>query len=312
MRLLVVNAGSSSVKLRVIDDHDVVIASRDLGALIDLEPTALVDAISSLGPFDAVGHRIVHGGLRYTAPVVVDARVLGDLRELVDLAPLHQPAGLAALDAVARVAPDVPAVACFDTAFHATLPAAASTYAIPDEWRRLGVRRFGFHGLAHAVREPEGRGAAAPPAGGAARRARAISAPGASVAAVAAGISVDTSMGFTPLEGLVMATRSGSVDPGAILWLQTHEGLSAELVGDRLEHESGLFGLAGTSDMRVVLDAAEAGEEASGLAIDVYVHRLRREIGAMAAAMDGLDALVFSGGVGERAPTLRARTRSRA
>ncbi len=306
MRLLVVNAGSSSVKLRVIDDDDVVIASRDLGALIDIEPTALVDAVSGLGPFDVVGHRIVHGGLRYTAPVVVDARVLGDLRELVDMAPLHQPAGLAALDAVARVAPGVPAVACFDTAFHATLPAAASTYAIPDEWRRLGVRRFGFHGLAHAYASQKAAELLHRPLA----RLRVVTChlgSGASVAAVLAGISVDTSMGFTPLEGLVMATRSGSVDPGAILWLQAHEGLSAELLGDRLEHESGLFGLAGTSDMRVVLDAAEAGEEASGRAIDVYVHRLRREIGAMAAVMDGLDALIFSGGVGERAPTLRAR-----
>ena len=306
MRILVVNAGSSSVKLRVVDDRDAVIASQDLEAMNEVDPTGLVDAISDLGEFDAIGHRIVHGGLGYTASVLVDERVLGDLRELVDMAPLHQPAGLAALDAVARVASDVPTVACFDTAFHGTLPAAASTYAIPDDWRSLGVRRFGFHGLAHAY---------------ASRRAaellqRPITAlrivtchlgSGASVAAVAAGISVDTSMGFTPLEGLVMATRSGSIDPGAIVWLQAHEGLSAELVGDRLEHESGLVGLAGTSDMRTVLASAEAGDEASRRAIDVYVHRLRREIGAMAAAMDGVDALVFSGGVGEHAPILRAR-----
>lgn len=306
MRILIVNAGSSSVKLRVVDDHDEVLASRDLGALNDLEPTALVDAISSLGAFDAVGHRIVHGGLRYTVPVVVDDRVVRDLRDLVNLAPLHQPAGLAALDAVARVAPDVPAVACFDTAFHATLPAAASTYAIPDEWRRLGVRRFGFHGLAHAYASRKAAALLSRPVADL-RVVTCHLGSGASVASVAAGISVDTSMGFTPLEGLVMATRSGSIDPGAILWLQTHEGLSAEVVSDRLEHQSGLVGLAGTSDMRAVLAAAEAGDVAAGRAIDVYVHRLRREIGAMAAAMDGLDALVFSGGVGERAPTLRAR-----
>jgi len=149
VHILVVNAGSSSVKVRVVDDHDVVAASHDLGAPGSLGSTALVDTIADLRPFDAVGHRIVHGGLHYTAPVMVDERVLADLRELVDMAPLHQPAGLAALAAVARVAPEVPVVACFDTAFHATLPRAASTYAIPGAWRRLGVRRFGFHGLAH-------------------------------------------------------------------------------------------------------------------------------------------------------------------
>lgn len=306
MRILVVNAGSSSVKLRIVDDRDVVIASRDLGALNDLEPTALVDAISGLGPFDAVGHRIVHGGLRYTAPVVVDERVVSDLRDLVELAPLHQPAGLAALDAVTHVAPQIPAVACFDTAFHSTLPESASTYAIPDAWRRLGVRRFGFHGLAHAYVSRRAAELLRRPLAEL-RLVTCHLGSGASVAAVAAGASVDTSMGFTPLEGLVMATRSGSVDPGAILWLQTHEGLSAEVVGDLLEHQSGLVGLAGISDMRAVLGAAEAGDEAARLAIDVYVHRLRREIGAMAAAMDGLDALVFSGGVGEHAPALRAR-----
>jgi acetate kinase len=308
VRILVVNAGSSSIKVRVVDDRDALVASRDLEALDSDGPvsSALVDVLAGLGPFDAVGHRIVHGGLRYTASVLVDDQVLADLHDLEDLAPLHQQVGLAALAAVARGAPDVPAVVCFDTAFHASLPAAASTYAIPAEWRRLGVRRFGFHGLAHAY---------------ASRRAAALLrrspadlrvvtchlGSGASVAAVAAGTSVDTSMGFTPLEGLVMATRSGSVDPGAILWLQQHIGLSATAVADALEHRSGLLGLAGTADMRAVLAAAEAGEETARRALDVYVHRLRRAIGAMAAAMDGLDALVFTGGVGEHAPTVRAR-----
>jgi acetate kinase len=306
VRILVVNAGSSSVKLRIVDDRDALIASRDLAVANPLDSAALGDAVAGLGSFDAVGHRIVHGGLRHTGPVLITEPVLDDLRALVDLAPLHQPAGLEAIAVVARVTPGVPAVACFDTAFHASLPAAASTYAIPAAWRRLGVRRFGFHGLAHAY--------------GSRRAAEILRRPiselrtvtchlgsGASVAAVAGGTSVDTSMGFTPLEGLVMATRPGSVDPGAIVWLHQHAGLGIDVIGDALEHGSGLVGLAGTANMQAVLAAAEAGDETAGLALDVYVHRLRREIGAMAAAMDGLDALVFSGGVGEHAPTLRAR-----
>lgn len=312
VRILVVNAGSSSVKLRIVDDGNELVASRDLGASAtsgdEGGPAASVlgDALADLGAFDAVGHRIVHGGLRYTAPVLVDDKVITDLRDLVDLAPLHQTAGLEAIAAVAHHAPDVPAVACFDTAFHATLPAAASTYAIPAEWRRLGVRRFGFHGLAHAYATRR----AAALLGRPITQLRVVAChlgSGASVAAVAAGTSVDTSMGFTPLEGLVMATRSGSLDPGAIVWLQQHVGMSADEVGDGLERRSGLLGLAGSADMRSVLAAAEAGEETARQALDVYVHRLRQWIGAMAAAMDGLDALVFTGGVGERAPSVRAR-----
>jgi acetate kinase len=308
VRILVVNAGSSSVKLRVVDDGDELVASRDLGAPdpAGSAASALGDALADLGTFDAVGHRIVHGGLRYTGPVLVDDQVLADLHDLVDLAPLHQPAGLDAIAAVARRAPDVPAVACFDTAFHATLPAAASTYAIPAEWRRLGVRRFGFHGLAHAYATRR----AAELLGRPVAELRVVTChlgSGASVTAVAAGVSVDTSMGFTPLEGLVMATRSGSLDPGAIVWLQQHVGMRAEEVGDALERRSGLLGLAGTADMRSVLAAAEAGDDTARQALDVYVHRLRQWIGAMAAAMDGLDALVFTGGVGERAPSVRAR-----
>lgn len=306
MRVLVVNAGSSSVKLRVVDGRDAVVASRDMAAPDLLGVRALADAIADLDSFDAVGHRIVHGGPHYSAAVVVDERVLTDLRDLVDLAPLHQRAGLEPIAAVARVAPGVPQVACFDTAFHSTLPAAASTYAIPAEWRELGVRRFGFHGLAHAYASRRAAELLHRPIG-ALRTVTCHLGSGASVAAVAGGVSVDTSMGFTPLEGLVMATRSGSVDPGAIMWLQQHRGLSAEAVSEGLEHRSGLLGLAGTADMRAVLAAAETGDETACRALDVYVHRLRGRIGAMAAAMDGVDALVFSGGIGEHAAAVRAR-----
>jgi acetate kinase len=225
--------------------------------------------------------------------------VLSELRELVALAPLHQPKSLAAVEAVSAALPATPSVACFDTAFHSTLPPAAATYALPRDWReRYGVRRYGFHGLSHSY---------------AARRARRLSPPsrqlvtchlgaGASLCAVLDGRSVDTTMGFTPLEGLAMATRSGSVDPGLLLWLQQHEGLSVTEMAEALEHESGLAGLAGTPDMREVLARDDPAAE---LALGVYVHRLRAGIGAMAAALGGLDALAFTGGVGERSARVR-------
>jgi acetate kinase len=238
----------------------------------------------------------VHGGARFREAVLVDDDVVAVLGELTDLAPLHQPAALAGVAAVARALPDVPAVACFDTAFHATLPAAAATYALPQEWReRFGLRRFGFHGLSHAYAS---RRAAA---------ARVVSChlgAGASLAAVRDGVCVDTTMGFTPMEGLVMATRSGSVDPGLVLWLLRH-GLDVDAVEQGLDRNGGLKGLAGEADMRALLARDDADAE---LALDVYVHRLRAGIAAMAAALGGLDALVFTGGVGEHAPEIRART----
>jgi acetate kinase len=302
MRVLVVNAGSSSLKLRLLGDDDTVLGTEDLGPVDELAPGELDRAVDELaGPgFDAVGHRIVHGGERYREPVVLDADVRAELDALTELAPLHQPKSLAALDAVSAAAPGVPAVACFDTAFHATLPPAASTYAVPADWRdRLGVRRYGFHGLSHAY--------AARRAGESGHR-RVVTChlgAGASVAAVRDGRCVDTTMGFTPLEGLVMATRSGSVDPGMVLWLVTHRGLDPSAVAHALEHESGLVALAGTDDMAAVVEGAAAGDPAARLAFDVYVHRLRTGIAAMAASLGGLDALVFTGGVGENAPAVR-------
>jgi acetate kinase len=292
VRVLVVNAGSSSLKLRLLGPGDELEAERDL------EPDdhdALAAAAAELPPPDAVGHRVVHGGQRFRASVQIDDDVVAALRELVDLAPLHQPAALAGIEAVGRVLPGVPAVACFDTAFHATLPPAAATYALPREWReRFGLRRFGFHGLSHAY---AARRAAAP------RVVTCHLGAGASLAAVRDGHCVDTTMGFTPMEGLVMATRSGSIDPGLILWLLRH-GLDDGAVEEGLDREGGLRGLAGDPDMRAVL--ARDDDEAR-LAVDVYVHRLRASIAAMAAAMHGLDALVFTGGVGEHAPVIRAR-----
>jgi len=292
VRVLVVNAGSSSLKLRLLGPGDELEAERDLAPD---DHDALAAAAGELPRPDAIGHRVVHGGPRFREAVAIDDAVVEALRELVDLAPLHQPAALAGIEAMGRVLPGLPAVACFDTAFHATLPAAAATYALPREWReRFGLRRFGFHGLSHAYAS---RRAAAP---------RVVSChlgAGASLAAVRDGTCVDTTMGFTPMEGLVMATRSGDVDPGVVLWLLRH-GVDADGLERGLDREGGLRGLAGDADMRAVL---ARDDDDARLAVDVYVHRLRAAIASMAAALDGLDALVFTGGVGEHAPAIRER-----
>ena len=302
-----VNAGSSSLKLALFDDDERVASTtveRWEGEQ-HLEPIS--EFIASLDEVDAVGHRIVHGGPRLTESMAVDDEVLDYLDSIEDLAPLHNPRALAGIRAVRDLVPDVPEVACFDTTFHARLPAAARTYALPREWNeRWSLRRYGFHGLSHAH---------------AVRRAaeivdqdlddlRVVSChlgAGASLTAVRRGLSVDTTMGFTPVEGLVMATRSGSVDPGLLLWLLEHGGLSPADLGDRLEHQSGLKGLSGTSgDLRDVLRAREQGDGDAALAYDVFVHRLRREAGAMAASAGGLDLLVLTGGIGEHAPRVRS------
>jgi acetate kinase len=305
--VLVVNAGSSSLKLRLLDPDDGLAASGDVPATHgETDPAALRDALEAIGASraDAVGHRIVHGGTEFSEPVRIDDQVERRLHALTDLAPLHQPKSLAALDAVTAALPDLPRVACFDTAFHSRMPAAAATYALPRAWReRFQVRRFGFHGLSHAYASRRAAGLVGRPVE-ALRTVTCHLGAGASLAAVRGGVSVDTTMGFTPLEGVVMATRSGSVDPGLVLWLQQHAGLSAEEVSDALEHRSGVAGLAGSADMRAVLEAA-SGDAAARLAVDVYVHRLCGAVAAMAAAAGGLDLLVFTGGVGENAPEVR-------
>ena len=298
MRVLVVNAGSSSLKLRVLGPGDEL-----LGSSQDDDAEA---ALAGLPVADAVGHRVVHGGDRHTQPERITPALLASLEDLADLAPLHQPKSLDGIELVSRVHPDLPAVACFDTAFHATLPPAAATYALPKAWReRWPLRRYGFHGLSHAY--------------AARRAAELLGRPlvqlrhvtchlgaGASLAAVEGGRCVDTTMGFTPLEGLVMATRSGTVDPGLVLWLAERHGVAPRELATQLEKRSGLLGLAGTADMRQVLAGAGRGDPDARLALDVHHHRLRGEIGRMAAALGGLDALVFTGGVGERSAPVRA------
>jgi len=310
-RVLVVNAGSSSLKLRVLTGDDEVSANADLPAPRGAtDGAAIKAAIESFGPVEAVGHRVVHGGTLYAAPVLVTGEVRRRLETLTDLAPLHQPKSLAALDAVAAVLPDTPAVACFDTAFHASIPGAAATFALPAEWRaRWTLRRYGFHGLSHAYasrRAAELLGRSGASADGL-RVVTCHLGAGASLAAVHSGRSVDTTMGFTPLDGLVMATRSGSVDPGLVLWLEQHAHTPPAELAATLEYRSGLAGLAGTGDMREVLARAAAGDRRAVLGRDVYLHRLRASIAAMTAAMDGLDVLVFTGGVGENSAEVRSR-----
>jgi acetate kinase len=305
MRVLTVNAGSSSLKVRLLDHDDTLLRSADLeapGGVV--RPDDVADALRSCPRPDVVAHRVVHGGTRFTGPVALDDEIVDQLEELTALAPLHQPKSLSALQAVSGVLPDVPAVACFDTAFHSTMPPAAATYAVPRAWHeRHGVRKYGFHGLSHAYASRRAAELLESPR----RVVVAHLGAGCSLCAVVDGRSVDTTMGFTPLAGLVMATRSGDVDPGLVLWLEQHEGLAPADVARALEHEAGLKALAGDAGMRHVLAAQDAGDPRATLALEVYVHRLVTLAGAMAAAAGGLDALVFTGGVGERSAQVRRR-----
>ena len=256
-----------------------------LGTLAD----ALAHLAADAGPA-VVAHRVVHGGER-TRPVVIDDQVVDELDALTDLAPLHQPPALDAIRRCRAALPGAIHVACFDTAFHATIPTAARTYALPERFRRQ-IRAFGFHGISCAWAAGRLRDLAP----GARRAVVAHLGGGQSLCALLDGRSVMSTMGFTPLDGLVMATRCGSIDPGAVLWLAAH---TDEDLGQVLGRESGLLGLAGTEDLGEVLERADHGDGAAQLAQGVYRHHLVTGIGSCAAAMGGLDALVFTGGVGE-------------
>jgi acetate kinase len=306
VRILAVNAGSQSVKLRVIGADETVVASADLGPPNAGLADELGPFVDTVGAVDAVGHRVVHGGEHLTTTTRIDKQVREVLESVCELAPLHNRPALAGIDAVARRLPQVPAFACFDTAFHSQLPAEAAAYAIPSEWvRRWGIRRYGFHGLSCAWATERAVHLLGRPVDDL-RLVICHLGGGASVTAVAAGRSVDTTMGFTPLEGLVMATRSGDLDPGALLWALNH-GLSIGQAEDALEHQSGLFGLSGYSgDMRDLLSRRAEHDEAAALAITVYVHRLCQKVAAMMAACRGSEALIFTGGVGENAPVIRS------
>jgi acetate kinase len=283
----------------VLDTSDAVILSEDLPAREGkAELKALDGFLERAGNLSACGVRVVHGGREFRQSVRVDEAILARLDALSELAPLHNPPALAAMRELLQLRPRLALIACFDTAFHAHLPPEAFTYAVPRKW---DVRRYGFHGLSHSY---------------VSRRVRELTAArrivtchlgaGASLAAIRDGVSIDTTMGFTPMEGLVMATRSGSIDPGLVLWVQKRHGLNADEVERILDRDSGLLGLAGTADMREVLTRREVKDEHATLAVNVYVHRLRALIAAMAAALGGVDALAFTGGIGENAAPIRA------
>ena len=312
--VLVLNAGSSSLKASLLDGSGSRLwqGQRDCPMAEGASPeTVLEDWLpAALTPWSEAivlaGHRVVYGGEGFTTPVRLDPTVLAALAELVPLAPLHNGPALRVMRWLTAHRPDLEQWACFDTAFHANLPAEAATYAIPADWRRQGLRRFGFHGLSHqhvaevvAARRPAA--AAAPPL-------RLISChlgAGCSLGAIAGGQSVDTTMGFTPLEGLVMATRCGSVDPGLLLH-QLRRGLSVEELDQALNTRSGLLALSELSgSMQELRAAAAAGHGGAQLAIAVFRHRLLREMGAMAASLGGVDVLAFTGGIGEHDQALR-------
>lgn len=307
MNILTVNPGSSNLKLTVLDDADLTLATSELPTTDpERDRVALAEFVDGLGNLDAAAVRLVHAGTVLDQTALVDGRLLHDLVGVAELAPLHNPLALAALHTLRDIDPELPLVVCVDTAFHQTIPDAAATYAVPWEWTtRYGIRKYGFHGLSHQYASR--------------RAAELLDRPiehlrmvtchlgaGASLAAVVGGASVDTTMGFTPLDGLVMATRAGAVDPGIVVWVQQHLGLSPSEVREELERHSGLLGISGRSaDMREVAKGADEGDERCRLAIAVMVHRLVTSIAAMTGAAGGIDALVFTGGIGEGAPLVR-------
>ncbi|HEU5426197.1 MAG TPA: acetate kinase [Actinocrinis sp.] len=313
--VLVLNTGSSSIKYQLIDADG---GGRKAGGLVEHAngADAVVQALTAEPALReasvvAVGHRVVHGGRQFTAPVVIDDAVLDALRRLVPLAPLHLPPNIDGIEVARRTLPDLPHVAVFDTAFHQTLPPHAYTYAVPRVWReQFGVRRYGFHGISYQYVSKRA----------AALLGRAVGdvnlivlhlGNGASACAIEGGRSVETSMGLTPLEGLVMGTRSGDLDAAVPEYLARVAGLTPAAVADALNRESGLFALAGSNDVRDVWAAIERDNDPQALlAIDVYCHRLRKYVGAYYAVLGRVDAVVFTAGVGEHDPGVRARALS--
>jgi acetate kinase len=274
-----------------------------------LQGLARLDPPVIAGPGDiaAVGHRVVHGGEEYRASVRIDDAVLAAIERLADLAPLHNPPAVQGIRAAQQALPATPQVAVFDTAFHATLPPAAYVYPLPYGWYTdWGVRRYGFHGISHAYVADRAAALLARPLADL-RLVTCHLGNGCSLAAVAGGRSVDTTMGFTPLDGVMMGTRPGALDPGILVHVQRQQGVSVAALDQALTHESGLLGVSGvSSDMRTLLAAADAGHAQARLAVDIFVARVRAGVAAMTASLGGLDALVFTAGIGEHAAPIRA------
>jgi acetate kinase len=329
--VLVLNSGSSSVKYALVDpdtgDRPLNGQVEDIGASGGSHHDAITQILGHLddqGHVDlaGAGHRVVHGGERFSASVLVDDEVLAAIRSCSPLAPLHNPANLAGIEAVSAARPGLPQAAVFDTAFHQSMAPAAYRYAVPDEWHaQHGVRRYGFHGTSYRFVSERaatllGRQSAGHPSAGhpsaVLRLVIAHLGNGCSAAAIAGGKSVDTTMGLTPMEGLVMGTRSGDVDPGLLGYLAEQTGQDAAALTEALDTRSGLLGLSGTTnDMRTISEAASSGDERARLALDVFVHRLAKAIAALTASLGGLDALVFTAGIGEHSPVVRSEVLTR-
>lgn len=344
LRVLVLNSGSSSLKFRLFEMAQSKSSHSRLDAQSSALSTVVSGAIIEIGghaalqiagearlegrdirghddaarwvferidtrSIQAVGHRVVHGGERFTQPVRVTDTVVAELKQLSELAPLHNPPSLAAIEtARAVLGDDVPMIAVFDTAFHAAMPTTGSSYAIPtDLTARHHIRRYGFHGIAHAGLAANYAAAT----GQSLEQLRLITLQlgnGCSAAAIRGGRSVDTSMGMTPLEGLVMGTRSGDIDPSVVAYLSRREGVSAETVEQWLNERSGLLGVSGLSnDVRELLKAEQDGHRQAALALDLFCYRVRQYIGAYLAVLNGADAVIFGGGIGEHAPVIRER-----
>jgi acetate kinase len=321
--VLVINSGSSSLKYQVVDPgsgqlHAKGLVERigetggdqavpDHGVAMQVMADQLSEAgIDLRGTVGAVGHRVVHGGPRFSEPTVITTEVITEIDELSSLAPLHNPPAVAGIKAAQRLLPDVPHVAVFDTAFFATLPAAARTYAIPtDLAREHAIRRYGFHGTSHGYVSRLTAATLDRPYGALNQIVLHLG-NGCSASAIRGGVAVETSMGLTPLQGLVMGTRSGDVDPGLHGFLASSLGLSATEIDTLLNQQSGLKGLAGVNDFRELEERRAAGDEAATLAFGVYVHRIRCYLGAYLVVLGSLDALTFTAGVGENNPALRA------
>jgi acetate kinase len=303
------NMGSSSLKWVVLDASGEQIRQQGdahwQGAAGGQHEAELAAALAEVGDIDAVGHRVVHGGLDFRDPTLIDDSVRGGIQSLAELAPLHNPAALAGIDAACERFPNVPQVATFDTAFHRDIPDSSATYPIPWDWtKRWQLRRFGFHGLSvqYAVERAQELLGHQPR-----RLVVCHLGAGCSVTAVFDGRSVNTSMGFTPLEGTMMTQRSGSVDPGMLVYLLTRGGVAPSDLDRALNEQSGLLGVSGVSaDLRDVLRAVGEGQQRAILARDMFVHRLVETIGSMLASLGGLDALVFTGGIGEHSADIRS------
>ncbi|MGA7203397.1 MAG: acetate kinase [Specibacter sp.] len=318
MRVLVINSGSSSLKYQVRDTVTQAVEANgqierigegtggpaDHGEAMELVAATLEGELAGK-PLDAVGHRVVHGGERFGEPVLVNNEITRSIERLNPLAPLHNPANVLGIRAITAKWPELPQVAVFDTAFHRSLPEHAWRYAVPDSlYRQYGIRRYGFHGTSHQFVT----GRAAELLGIPLEQFNAVVAHlgnGVSLTAIQGGASVDTSMGFTPLEGLVMGTRSGDLDPSILVYLQ-RQGLSADDIDTMLNRESGLKALAGDNDMRAIVDAAEAGEARAQTALAVASYRLAKYIGGYHVAVGGAQALVFTAGIGENSSAFRA------